>query len=165
MRRLLLVLAAIAVLGAVGATAAMSAMSPPKLGKWKLIGTAPVGGGFQLVRGTGKHRSSYYLQKIKGTTATNAVGCPAASTTVTVEGRLKLRTFMSGGYTSWGVGKQDPKATNTIRETPVTVLVDGKRQAGGFYAVWDATNPKLILATGLAVGGCHTYFTYGQHAK
>jgi hypothetical protein len=84
---------------------------------------------------------------------------------VNVKGRLKPRTFTSGGSTSWGVGRQDPKATNTIRETPVTLLVGGKRQAGGFYAVWDATNPKLILATGLTFGQCHTYFTYGQHAK
>jgi hypothetical protein len=165
MRRLLIILAAIAALGAVGATTALSAMSAPKLGKWKLIGTAPVGGSFDLVRGKGAHRSSYYLQKIKGTTAANAVGCPAASTPVTVQGRLKLRTFTSGGYRSWGVGKQDPKATNTIRETPVTVLVGGERRAGGFYAVWDSANPKLILATGLAFGECHTYFTYGQHAK
>ena len=127
MRRLLLTLVALAILGAVGATVAMSAMSPPKLGTWKLIATAPAGGSLQLVRGTGKHRSSYYLQKIKGTTGI-VVGCPATSTTV-------------------------------------TVVVDGKRQAGGFYAVWDATNPKLILATGLTVGDCHTYFTYGQHAK
>ena len=164
MRRLLLTLVALAILGAVGASVALSAMSPPKLGTWKLIATAPAGGSLQLVRGSGKHRSSYYLQKIKGTTGI-VVGCPATSTTVTVEGKLKLRTFSSGGYTSWGVGKQDPKATNTIRETPVTVVVDGKRQAGGFYAVWDASNPKLILATALTVGDCHTYFTYGQHAK
>ena len=153
-RRLIaLLVAALAV--ACGPAVASAGAPKPPLGSWKLHASLSSGGGsFELIKGTGKHRGSLYVRKLKATTIAGNSGCPAQATTYTLIGKVKLRTFTSGGYTSWGFGKQNRTAPNQIDDLPVRFTAAGQTIKGGLHLVWDYSNVKLVLGAGITTGTC-----------
>ena len=151
-----LIVALVVVLAVSGGPAVASAGAPkPPAGPWTLHASLSSGGGsFELVKGTGTHRGSLYVRKLKATTIAGNSGCPAAATTYTLVGKVKLRTFRSGAYTSWGFGKQNKTAPNQIDDLPVRFTTAGASIKGGLHLVWDYSNLKLVLGAGITTGTC-----------
>ncbi len=158
----IVVLAAVAL--AVLVPGALGASTRPPTGAWTIEG-GPSGGSFRISKGIGGHRGSLYVSRLKAATATNSVGCPPTVAEAELVGKVKLRTFTSGGYTSWGFGRQDPKAANQINPAPVPMTLDGKRVKGALQLVWDYANPRLVFRVGVVVGDCATYYVQAQPKK
>ena len=97
------------------------------------------------------------------TTAPNSGGCPPAGAVVKLARKVKLRTFTSGGYTSWGYGKQSAAASNQIDPGPARLTIDGTAINGGLQLVWDYANPKLVIRAGVVAGSCSAYFAGASH--
>lgn len=134
--------------GAVAASAGQS--KQPPLGAWKVSGGA---GGFSLKKGKGGKvlLSNFHLR----TPALEA--CESREANVRVLGSYPLKTFSRGGYTAWGVGKNQG---GDAVEQAGRVEFGGKARNGGFYVIFDYENPREAIGGSISFGDCRAEFSF-----
>jgi hypothetical protein len=141
----MVVLALLAIPGA-----ALAATALPKSGHWKITGAgAGSGGSFKI------SRKYVYDFTIPGTNC--------SLTTVTVEGRQKLRLIASGGYSNWVIGTSDPSRKNPndiggVVGLAVKIRVAGKVMSARLEITLGILGNKLDNTGDLRVNGCDIPF-------
>jgi hypothetical protein len=147
---LALALAAFALLGAVAAAKLQS----PKTGPW-VTQSDGSGGGFTIKKAGKKLLlANYHL--LTGEYS----GCPEKPTKVSVVGKYPLKVFSRGGYSTYGVGKNQG---GDVVPMKAKVRAEGKVQTGSFYVVWDYAKIRTdVIGGSISFGGCETQLLFAH---
>ena len=156
MKRHLPILAvALTSLACLAASASAASIRPPKLGAWTFGG-----GGFTLVKGTGKSRGKVLVENFHIKTPAEEGGCPATPVTATVLGKFPLKVFTRGGYSVWGVGHNVGGEAETM---PVKVSAGGTTVTGAFRMIWDFEHVTTeVLGMTVTFGECTMYPAFAK---
>lgn len=149
---------ALVLLGVAFAAAALvqaASIKKPPTGPWTVPGTA---GGFTLKSGKGSQKGKVVLASFKLTTGVVS-GCPEVPIVAKVVGKYPLRTFTRGGYTAWGVGKNQG---GDVTPMPGSVSAGGKTYSGSFYLVWDYSDPHQVIGGSIEFDSCRTELTFAH---
>jgi hypothetical protein len=147
-RRSLFLAVVIATLGLSTAGAASAGSYPdPPIGAWTL--GAP-GSGFTL-KSQGK---SVVLSKLHFRTPADE-SCSEKPEPVKMLGSFKLKQFHRGGYTAWGIGRNEG---GTPGPTAARFVLGGKTVSGSFYMTWNYEDVTRIIGGEASFGDCSVYF-------
>ncbi|HEX4437211.1 MAG TPA: hypothetical protein VH061_10495 [Solirubrobacteraceae bacterium] len=158
MKRFLPILAVVLSLACLAASASAASIRPPKLGAWTFDG-----GGFTVVKGTGRSRGKDLVENFHIKTPAEEGGCPETPVTATVLGKFPLKVFTRGGYSVWGVGRN---VGGEAEPMPVKVSAGGTTVTGGFRMVWDFERvTSEVLGMTVSFGECTMYPAFATPKK
>jgi hypothetical protein len=151
MRLRTIVLTVLLVLTCGAALAQAGSYPKPPTGAWSLGGA---GTGFTL-KNQGK---DVVLSKLHFRTSAEE-SCGGKPGPVEVLGSYKLKQFHRGGYTAWGVGRNE---SGTPGPMAAKFVVAGKTVSGSFYLTWNYEDVSSIIGGEAKFGDCSVYFLSGS---